>query len=112
MTSLNLWPRYDPPFCGYNLAQCVRRFCDVTSPVCIGCCTSKFKSVSDRQDVDALMCSVFYISGFALLTVYLYLVIFYLAAFKRHYALRLAIAPEFFYCSYTCLFYVCSGLLK
>ena len=34
--------------------------------------------------------------------------IFYLAAFKRHYALRLAIAPEFFYCSYMCLFYVCS----
>jgi len=33
---------------------------------------------------------------------------FYLAAFKRHYALRLAIAPEFFYCSYMCLFYVCS----
>jgi len=38
--------------------------------------------------------------------------IFYLAALKRHYALRLAIAPEFFYCSYMCLFYVCSGLLK
>ena len=34
--------------------------------------------------------------------------IFYLAAFKRHYALRLAIAPEFFYCSYMCLFYVCA----
>ena len=34
--------------------------------------------------------------------------IFYLAAFKRHYALHLAIAPEFFYCSYLCLFYVCS----
>jgi len=33
---------------------------------------------------------------------------FYLAAFKRHYALRLAIAPEFFYCSYMCLFYVCA----
>ena len=31
-----------------------------------------------------------------------------LAAFKRHYALRLAIAPEFFYCSYMCLFYVCA----
>jgi len=29
--------------------------------------------------------------------------IFYLAAFKRHYALRLAIAPEFFYCSYNVL---------
>jgi len=28
------------------------------------------------------------------------------------YALRLAIAPEFFYCCYMCLFYVCSGLLK
>jgi len=38
----------------------------------------------------------------------LYWVIFYLAAFKRHYALRLAIAPEFFYCSYMCLFYVCA----
>jgi len=34
------------------------------------------------------------------------------AAFKRNYALRLAIAPEFFYCSYMCLFFVCSGLLK
>ena len=34
-----------------------------------------------------------------LLTVYLYLVNFYLAAFKRHYALHLAIAPEFFCCS-------------
>ena len=33
---------------------------------------------------------------------------FYLAAFKRHYALRLAIASEFFYCSYMCLFYVCA----
>jgi len=33
--------------------------------------------------------------------------IFYMAAFKRHYALRLAIASEFFYCSYMCLFYVC-----
>jgi len=33
--------------------------------------------------------------------------IFYPAAFKRHYALRLSIAPEFFYCSYMCLFYVC-----
>ena len=42
---------------------------------------------------------------------YLYICIlysFYLAAFKRHYALRLAIAPELFYCSYMCLFYVCS----
>jgi len=48
------------------------------------------------------------ISGFTLLTVYLYFVFFYLAAFKRHYALHLAIAPEFFYCSYLCLFYVCS----
>jgi len=28
-----------------------------------------------------------------------------LAAFKRHYALRLAIAPEFFYCSYMCLMF-------
>ena len=37
---------------------------------------------------------------------------FYMAAFKRHYAFRLAIAPEFFYCSYMCLYYVCSGLLK
>jgi len=37
---------------------------------------------------------------------------FYLAAFKRHYALRLAIVPEFFYCFDMCLFYVCSGLLK
>jgi len=37
---------------------------------------------------------------------------FHLAAFTRHYALRLATAPEFFYCSYMCLFYVCSGLLK
>ena len=45
---------------------------------------------------------------FKLLTVYLYFVVFYLAAFKRHYALRLAIAPEFFYCSYMCLFYVCA----
>jgi len=34
--------------------------------------------------------------------------IFYLAAFKRHYALRLAIPPEFFYCFYMCLFYVCA----
>ena len=49
-----------------------------------------------------------YISGFTLLTVYLYFVFLYLAAFKRHYALRLAIAPEFFYGSYMCLFYVCS----
>ena len=32
---------------------------------------------------------------------------FYMAAFKRHYALRLAIAPEFL-CSYMFLFYVCS----
>ena len=32
-----------------------------------------------------------------------------MAAFKTHYALRLAIAPEFFYCcSYMCLFYVCA----
>ena len=48
---------------------------------------------------------------FTLLTVYLYFVLFYLAAFKRHDALRLAIAPEFFYCSYVCLC-VFSGLLK
>jgi len=34
--------------------------------------------------------------------------IFYLAAFKSHYALRLAIAPEFFYYSYMCLFYMCA----
>jgi len=34
--------------------------------------------------------------------------IFYLAAFKRHYAIRLVIAPEFFYCYYMCLFYVCA----
>ena len=33
---------------------------------------------------------------------------FYLAAFKTHYALRLAIASEFFYCSYVYLFYVCA----
>ena len=32
--------------------------------------------------------------------------IFYLAAYKRHYAFRLTIALEFFYCSYMCLFYV------
>ena len=38
----------------------------------------------------------------------LYLVFFYLAAFKRHYSLRLAIAPEFLCCSYMCLFYVCA----
>ena len=50
----------------------------------------------------------FYISAFTLLTVYLYFVFFYLAAFKKHYALRLAIAPEFFHCSYMCLFYVCA----
>jgi len=48
----------------------------------------------------------FYISGFTLLSVYLYLVFFYLAAYKRHYAFRLTIALEFFYCSYMCLFYV------
>jgi len=41
---------------------------------------SKVKSVSDWQDVDALMCC-FYIPGFTLLTVYLYF--FYLAVFKR-----------------------------
>jgi len=35
-------------------------------------------------------------------------IIFYLAAFKRHYTLRLATAPEFFYCFYMCLFYVCA----
>ena len=35
---------------------------------------------------------------------YLYFAFFTMAAFKRHYALRLAIAPEFFYCSYMCLF--------
>jgi len=34
--------------------------------------------------------------------------IFYLAVCKRHYALRLEIAPEFFYCSYMCLFYACA----
>ena len=75
---------------------------------------SKFKSVSDRKDVGAL-CVLFlyiyiyiYINGFTLLTVYLYFVIFYLAAFKRHYALRLAKAPEFFYCFYMCLFYACA----
>ena len=56
-------------------------------------------------------CSVV-ISGSTLLTVYLFVVFFYLAAFKRHYALRLAIAPEFFNCTYMCLFYICSGLLK
>ena len=57
------------------------------------------------------MCSVFIYLGlqnFTLLTVYLYFVFFYLAAFKRHYALRLAIAPEFFYCSYMSLFCVCA----
>ena len=74
------------------------------------------KSVSDRQKVDAFMCCFYisWISGSTLLTVglYLYLVTFYLVAFKRHYALRLAIAPGFFYCSYICIFYVCSGLLK
>jgi len=59
-----------------------------------------------RQTRESNVC--FYISGFTLLTVYLYFVFFYLAAFKRHYALRLAIAPEFFYCSYMCLFYVCA----
>ena len=72
----------------------------------------KFKSVSDWQDVDALMCSVFIYLG---LHYRLYICIFYLAAFKRHYALHLAIAPEFCYCSYRgpmCLFYVCSGLLE
>jgi len=65
-----------------------------------------------KLNVDALMCSVLCISGFSLLTVYLYLVIFYLAAFKRHHAFRLAIAPEFFCSSYICLFYACSKLLK
>jgi len=34
--------------------------------------------------------------------------IFYLVAFKRHYSLRLAIAPEFLCCSYMRLFYVCA----
>jgi len=34
--------------------------------------------------------------------------VFYLAAFKRHCALCLTIAPDFFYCSYMCLLYVCA----
>ena len=33
--------------------------------------------------------------------------IFYLAAFKKHYALRLAIAPEFFYC-FICAYFICA----
>jgi len=37
---------------------------------------------------------------------------FYLAAFKRHHAFRLGIAPEFFCSSYICLFYACSKLLE
>jgi len=57
------------------------------------------------------MCSVF-IYLYLDYLLYICICIFYLAAFKRHYALRLAIAPEFFYCSYMSLFYVCSGLLK
>ena len=36
----------------------------------------------------------FYISGFTLLTIFVFS-IFYLAAFTRHFALRLAITPEF-----------------
>ena len=58
-----------------------------------------------------IMCSVFIYLDLqcTLLTVgYLYLLFFYLAAFKRHYTLRFAIAPEFFYCFYMCLFYVCA----
>ena len=60
-----------------------------------------------RLNPDCSYMFCFYISensGFTLLTVYLYFVFFYLAAFKRHYALRLAIAPEFFYCSYIAYF--------
>ena len=49
---------------------------------------------------------VFCIIGFTLLTVYLYLV-FYLAAFKRHYALRLAVAPEFFIVL-ICAYFMCA----
>ena len=66
---------------------------------------SKFKSVSDRQDVGALMCSVFIYLDLHYYCICVFC-IFYLAAFKRHYALRVAIAPEFLYCSYMCLFYV------
>ena len=54
------------------------------------------------------MCSVFVYLGLHCWLCICILCFFYLAAFKRHYALRLAIAPEFFNCSYMCLFYVCS----
>ena len=47
------------------------------------------------------------------MTVYLYLVFFYLAAFKRHYALRLDIAPDFLTVLPAMLILcVCSGLMK
>ena len=60
-----------------------------------------------------LLCVLFlYIWMYITNCIFVFSEFFYLAAFKRHYALRLAIAPEFFYCSYMCLFYVCSGLLK
>ena len=41
-----------------------------------------------------------------MVTEYLYLVIFYLAAFKRHYALHLAIAPEFFKIVFICAYFM------
>ena len=62
------------------------------------------RSSKHWKNYDWVNTCCFYISGFTLLAVYLYLVFFYL--FKRHYALRLAIAPEFFYCSYMRLFRV------
>jgi len=91
--------------CAENLELSVRKRCFGCSFVVVYLSfgTSKFKSVSGRQDVGALMCSVF---TYLDLHYYLYICIlysFYLAAFKRHYALRLAIAPEFFYvCALGC----------
>ena len=76
--------------------------------------TSKFKSVSDRQDVGALMCSVFRPIHLDLhYSLYRPLFVFSflpgcVSVFQRHYAFHSAIAPEFFYFSYMCLFDVCA----
>ena len=60
-----------------------------------------------------LLCVLFlYICVYITDCVFVFCVFFYMAAFKRHYALRLAIAPEFIYCLHVLILSVFSGLLK